>query len=234
MTKQALHRIALVFFLINLIAIGSSIVSGYQRGKLAYRFEEKQAMTYFSSNQLAGTALMAWATYLAHRKLLKRDPRKDRSVFFWALSALGFFFLMLDESFQIHEGLDNYISHSRTVHGDAGFDGLATLGYGVVAAGVCYYFRAELLRYRRCLIYYAIGGVFLVLTSVLDIGNESQLQIVIEESCKILGVVAFLTAYIGAFLGSVEEAAAMQRAPAEAATESVLRSPERIRRVAQG
>jgi hypothetical protein len=225
-----------VFFLINLIAIGGSIISGYHRGKLAYRFEEKQAMTYFSSNQLAGTALMAWATYLAHRKLLKRDPRKNRSVLFWALSALGFFFLMMDESFQIHEGFDNFIAHGgKGGHTNAGFDGLATLGYGIVAAGVCYYFRAELLRYRRCLIYYAIGGVFLVLTSVLDIGDESQLQIVIEETCKILGVVAFLMAYLGAFIGSLEEAgAAMRSAPAEVADEIVQRTPERIRRAAQG
>ncbi len=233
--KHTLHRIALIFFLVNLIAIGSSIISGFHHGRLAYRFEEKQAMTFFSSNQLFGTALLAWATYLVQRKLLKRDPWKDLSVFFWPLCAMGFFFLMLDESFQIHEGLDKWLGHAKGMRSDAGFDGLSTLGYGFVALGVCYYFRKEVLRYRSCLIYYVLGGIFLVLTSVLDLGNESQLQIVIEESFKILGVVSFLLAYLGALLGSVEDArAALGRAEPEPAVAAVESPPERLRRMARG
>ena len=39
------------FFLVNLVAISASIISGYHRGNVAYRFEEKQTMTYFPPTQ---------------------------------------------------------------------------------------------------------------------------------------------------------------------------------------
>ncbi len=43
-------KLALAFFLVNLVAISASAISGYRLGNVAYRFEEKQTMTYFSSN----------------------------------------------------------------------------------------------------------------------------------------------------------------------------------------
>jgi hypothetical protein len=106
MPKLSMKRLALVFFLVNLVAIGASIISGYRRGNVAFRFEEKQAITFFSSNQLAATSLLAWIIYLLKRKLITRDGAYNRTALFWAISAFGFFYLMLDENFQIHEGMD--------------------------------------------------------------------------------------------------------------------------------
>jgi hypothetical protein len=204
MGKLSITKLAVVFFLVNLIAITSSIISGYQRGKIAYRFEEKQAMTFFSSNQLAATSLLAWLTYLIRRRLLRKDPAANR-ISFWVISATGFFYLMLDESFQIHEGIDKNVSDAFGGHGDPMLDGVVTASYGIVAAAVCWYYRSEILRYPCALRYFILGGIFLALTSALDIGEETQLQIVAEESCKILGVVSFLVGHFAALLGSLDE-----------------------------
>ena len=99
-------KLALAFFLVNLVAISASAISGYRRGNVAYRFEEKQAITFFSSNQLGATSLLAWIIYLLRRRLIRIDQAHNRTGLFWVISALGFLYLMLDESFQFHEGMD--------------------------------------------------------------------------------------------------------------------------------
>ena len=46
------------------------------------------------------TSLLGWLTYLLRGRALA--PQRG-SVLFWALSAAGFFYLMLDESFQFQD-----------------------------------------------------------------------------------------------------------------------------------
>ena len=93
MNSNTLTRnLAIAFFLVNIIAIGASTFSGYKRDNLAYRFEEKQAITYFSSNQLGATSLLAWIIYLVRKKLIATGPAARRNVLFWMISALGVFF----------------------------------------------------------------------------------------------------------------------------------------------
>jgi hypothetical protein len=205
MPTPSMKRLALVFFLVNLVAIGASISSGYRRGNVAYRFEEKQAITFFSSNQLAATSLLAWIIYLLKRKLITRDRAYNRTALFWAISAFGFFYLVLDENFQIHEGMDTSLFRLFGHYENPMLDGVATGLYGVAAAVVCYYCRAEILQYRSTLGFFCLGGFFLVATSVLNIGEAGPVQIVIEESSKLLGVVSFLLGHFAAFAGALEE-----------------------------
>jgi len=212
------RNLAIAFFVVNLIAIAGSTVSGYKRGNLAYRFEEKQAITYFSSNQLGATSLLAWIIYLVRKKLIANDRAGHRNAQFWLICALGFFYLMLDESFQIHEGMDDTVFRFFGHHENPGLDGVSTALYGLAALAVCYYFRAEILRYRISLAYFCLGGVFLAATSALNIGEEGPLQIVIEESCKLLGVVSFLLAHFAAFIAALEE---VRKTSAAAQSEAV-------------
>lgn len=205
MESSLFKKFALACFLVNLTAIIFGVASGYHRGRLAYRFEEKQAITYFSSNQLAVTAFVGWMTYLVRRKLLRNGPAQRRSNLFWAISALGFFYLMLDESFQIHEGMDKSFAGFMGARGDPMLDGVVTGAYGLVAAAICYYFRAEILRYRGAVKFFCLGGVFLFITSVLDLGEETALQIVFEESAKLLGVASFLVGHLAALVGTLED-----------------------------
>jgi hypothetical protein len=90
---------------------------------------------------------------------------------FWALSAGGFLYLMLDESFQFHEGMDSGVARLFGVTTDPKLDGAATLAYGVAVAAFCYWFRSEIFRYRQTVWLFAVGGFFLVVTSLLNAGR---------------------------------------------------------------
>ncbi len=193
-----------VFYVLNLVAIGASIASGYRKGDVAMRFQEKQSITFLSANQLAMTAVLAAAVYLVRRHVI---GKRSASVFFWLLSSLGFLFLMLDEGFQFHEGMDSRVFEVIGA-GDQNprVDGLSTALYGVVALGVCWMFREEILRFRSTFVFFCVGGFFLAATSALNFGNAPAWQVALEESCKLLGVCSFLLGFLSAFLGSVAEA----------------------------
>jgi hypothetical protein len=195
--------LAALVYGVNIAAIAAGISSGYRKGDLALRFQEKQSITFFSSNQLAMTALLGLVIYLLRRHVLGRQPA---SVWFWLLSAAGFFYLMLDESFQFHEGMDSRVL--ELVDPDAKnprLDGLSTAFYGLVAFVVCWIFRAEVARFTGALVFFGMGGLFLAATSAANFGHAAPWRVVLEESCKLLGVASFLLAYVTAFLHSMAE-----------------------------
>jgi hypothetical protein len=196
--------LAVVFYAVNLVAIVSSIASGQRKGDIALRFQEKQSITFFSSNQLAMTALLAAAIYLLHRHVLRR---RAGSASFWLLSSIGFSYLMLDESFQFHEGMDSRVVELVAAGSEnPRLDGLSTAFYGLGALAVCWFFRAEILRFPPTVVLFAIGAVFLAATSALNFGDAPAWQVVAEESCKLLGVCSFLLGHLAAFLGTLAEA----------------------------
>lgn len=199
-----LTRLAVTLYTVNGIAIVAAIASGYRKGDIAMRFQERQTMTYFSSNQLAMTALLAAAIYLVRRHVLGRDVR---STAFWLLCSLGFFYLMLDESFQFHEGMDSRVIELVAPGAkNPRVDGLSTAVYGIGALAVCWFFREDVLRYRQTFLYFCVGGVFLALTSALNIGDAPPWRVVAEEACKVLGVCSFFLGFFAAFLGTLSEA----------------------------
>jgi hypothetical protein len=199
------RRVAGIFYTLNLIAIVVAAADGFAKGEPALRFQERQAITYLSSNQLAATALLGWIVFLLRDRLRRGDAARDHAHWFWALSAVGFFYLMLDESFQFHEGMDSGVARLFGVREDPKLDGASTLAYGVAAAGLCYWFRSEVFRYRQAVRLFVAGGVFLVVTSILNAGEATQPKIVLEESAKLLGVVSFLLGHLGAFAGVASE-----------------------------
>lgn len=205
MNERWVRRVGIVFFAINLIAIIAAAISGHLRGQLAFRFEEKQAITFISSNQLGATALLAWIVFLLRDRLQDAAGIGRRMHYFWGISAAGFLYLMIDESFQLHEGMDTAVFRLFGSTTDPMIDGAATLAYGLLAASVCYHFRSEITRYGQTLRLFLLGGVFLVLTSVLNAGEPTQLKIVLEETAKLLGVVSFLLGHLSAFAGVVRE-----------------------------
>jgi hypothetical protein len=196
-------RLALLVYGVNLAAIVAGISSGYRKGNLALRFEEKQSITFFSASQLAMTALLGVVIYLLRRRALGGQPP---SVNFWLVSAAAFFYLMLDESFQFHEGMDSLVL--ELVVPDAKnprVDGLSTALYGLGALAVCWLFRTEVTRSAGALKFFCIGGMFLAATSALNFGHAPAWRVVLEESCKVLGVASFFLAYVTAFLGTLAE-----------------------------
>jgi hypothetical protein len=206
MTSRPLASVrwlALGCYAVNVIAIVAGIASGYRKGDLAMRFQEKQSITFFSSNQLAMTALLGAMIYLLRRRALGRQAG---SALFWLLSSLAFFFLMLDESFQFHEGIDSRLFELFGTGGkNPRIDGLSTALYGLGAVAVCWLFRADILRFRQTFVFFSIGAAFLAATSALNFGDAPPWRVVAEEACKLLGVCSFLLGHLTAFLGTVSE-----------------------------
>jgi hypothetical protein len=101
--------------------------------------------------------------------------------------------------------MDSGVARLFGVKEDPKLDGVSTLAYGAATAGLCYWFRSEMLRYRQAVRLFAAGGTFLVVTSLLDTGEATQPKIVLEESAKLLGVVSFLLGHLAAFAGVVSE-----------------------------
>ena len=195
--------LAVAVYALNVTAIVSAVASGYHKGDLSLRFQEKQSITFFSSNQLAMTALLAASIYLLRRHGLGRPVI---SVLFWLLSSLAFFFLMLDESFQFHEGLDSRLFEAfGAEEKNPRLDGLSTALYGVGAFAVCWTFRADIVRFRATLVFFSVGAAFLAVTSALNFGDAPPWRVVAEEACKLLGVCSFLLGHLAAFLGTLSE-----------------------------
>lgn len=205
MNERWIVRCTVAFFAVNLLAVIAAIVSGHAQGNLAYRFEEKQAITFISSNQLAVTAVVAWIVYLLRDRLGGAREEGSGDHRFWLLSAAGFVYLMLDESFQFHEGMDTAVVRLFGGQTDPLLDGAATLAYGIIAAAACYRFRREIVRNRATVRLFLLGSVFLFLTSVLNAGEASAGQIVLEEVAKLMGVVSFLLGHLAALGGVVGE-----------------------------
>lgn len=66
--------------------------------------------------------------------------------------------------------------------------------------------------------FFGAGGVFLFLTSVLNMGDASDVRIVAEESAKLMGVLSFLLGFLAALAGTLDEVQrALKAAPSSGA-----------------
>src|SRR5690606_5716973 len=213
--RNWITKTALVFFTVNVLAIIAAVVSGYRMDALTHRFEERQAITFISSNQLGATAMVAWIIYMLGRAL-RQDRASVRDSRFWAISAAGFLYLTLDESFQFHEGMDTSLVRLFGSQADPMLDGVPTAISGIVAALLCYRYRHEIVRRPGTLPFFLLGGAFLAVTSLLNMGMATSVQIVAEESAKLLGVVSFLMGHLAALAGEVEAAREARVVEAEA------------------
>lgn len=196
MTKDSRIPIILAaLFIFNFILIFFSYTEGLDKDLPTVYFEERQAVTFFSALFLAGTGLTALIIAWFHRRL---DP--VRPFFnFWFLSGLGFFYLAMDDYFMGHEGIDSAVLSLFGLNPDNyQFDGLVIGTFGLIAAGVCWYFRKEILRYKTFLLFICLGALGLGGTVLFDqletvVGHHKG--VVIEESFKVIGVTFFFSAY---------------------------------------
>lgn len=184
-----------VLFLFNFLLIFFSYTEGLDKELPTVYFEERQAVTFFSALFLAGTGMTAFIIAWLHRRL---DP--VRPFFnFWFLSGIGFLCLSMDDYFMGHEGIDSAVLKLFGLNPEHyQFDGLVIGAFGLIAAGICWSFRKEILRYKTFLLLICLGGLGLGGTVLFDqlenvVGHHKG--VVIEESFKIIGVTFFFAAY---------------------------------------
>ncbi|MCF7872894.1 MAG: hypothetical protein K9L80_01635, partial [Candidatus Omnitrophica bacterium] len=183
---------------INFAIIFSSIKSGQSNGDPMYRFQERQAVTFISALTLGLTSLTALFIYLLKKKI---KPITER-VGFWLFSAIGFFYLCIDEYFMAHEGMDEWVGYwfGQNIK-EMNLDNLVIASFGIIALLLCLHFRKVIFNNKIMLPFLAIGGLGLVGTVIFHSFERINVYYeVAEESFKLVGVTAFFAAYLLAFL----------------------------------
>ncbi|HEX4998222.1 MAG TPA: hypothetical protein VFY29_08355 [Terriglobia bacterium] len=202
-------------YVFSLLMIGGGILFA-PPGQPTRWFDEKQTETSYSAALLYTCVLVSALNFLAARNFfyprLTFRPLKT----FWALGAVGFFVLMADEFFAMHEGIGGRIAYrilnlAHTSFHDR-FDGFIILFYGVCGLVILatYWRWLKLIPgFRPFLI---AGGVFGALSVFMDLQPETIWGIYMEEGAKIMANASFLLACSAAALKNYQELLADMRA----------------------
>jgi hypothetical protein len=196
--------ISLFIIVANLILFFICIKDGINHGDPALRFQEKETVTFLSAFILGLTSFFSLVIYnLKNRLTFKSRHRK-----FWLFSSLGFFYLMLDEYFMFHEGMDRIVYFFVNSQRALQLDGVVVGFFGLIALLVCLRFRSELLVHRSMIPFLITGGIFLLLGAVFDqlhhLDNARWIQ-AFEESLEFLSVSFFLAAYVKAYFSLLDK-----------------------------
>ncbi len=203
MLKNHKKKIIITFILlaiVNFAIIFASIKSSQGDGDPMYRFQERQAVTFISSLTLGLTGLTALFIYLLKKKI---QPLPEK-IGFWLFSSLGFFYLCIDEYFMAHEGIDEWIASLfgyNLKNMNLNLDNLVIASFGIVSLIFCIYFRKAIWQQKIMLPFFALGALGLIGTVIFHSFESINVYYeVAEESFKLVGVTAFFSAYLLAFL----------------------------------
>ena len=184
-------------FWANGLIVAIAVILGYRAGAPAQHFGESGFTTWVSGAQLLAISSLSWKIWSQRDGRLVRGGWREPSLL-WALIAVGFLFLTIDELVQIHEQLDQWV-HSllgitETAITDRLDDALVA-GYAVLGLGVLFGYRAELRLLRRALSLIVLGFVLLLAMIFLDMLFRNDWASAVEESLKLFSEAAFLTAF---------------------------------------
>ncbi|MCA9394322.1 MAG: hypothetical protein KC900_08970 [Candidatus Omnitrophica bacterium] len=157
-------------------------------------FQEHEFFTFFSALLLAGTSLIAALVNFLHHKIV--DGYESWN--FWLFSALGFFYLCLDEYFIIHEGIGSGVL--RLFGGrESGhpFDEWVLAAFGVIGAVTICRYRKQVLQYGNFVFMFLVASMFFGCMIISDYFFEDTYPLsLFQEIFKILGVAFFFVAYL--------------------------------------
>jgi hypothetical protein len=196
--------VAALLYLFSLLMIAGGIVFA-PPGQPTRWFDEKQTMTSYSATLLYTCLLVSVLNFLAARDFA--SPQANRRLKgFWALGAAGFFVLMLDEFFVMHEGLGGLITYRilGLVHSPMHdrFDGFIVASYGVCALAILAFYRREWRRIEGFTVFLAAGAAFGIVSIFMDLSDAGVWGIYLEEGTKILANTSFLLACMTAALAN--------------------------------
>jgi len=197
-------KIIVFVLLLNALVIFFNIKSGIGKGDMMLRFREREAVTFLSALMLGLTSLTSLFIY----RIKKKANVLSRGIKFWLFSSIGFFYLCMDEYFMAHEGMDEIVGSlfGKDIK-DLNLDGLVIGCFGLLALGVCIYFRKELLKYKVIFPFLFLGAIGLCGTVVFHMLERIDIVFeVIEESLKVIGVSFFFTSYLAALSFTLRKA----------------------------
>jgi hypothetical protein len=196
------HVSILVVLIFNALLITGSIIHGLHHRDITRYFREGETVTFFSTLFLG---LTAWTAFVCSR--LHAHLERNSKVNFWNLSFVAFFYLMLDENFMFHEGMDRAIlSALGRPENLYNFDGWILGAMGMVALLLVFKSRHELLRYPDFFFLLKVGFFCFAGMVLADQFEGFSMSQLFDDSLKILGVSFFLAAYTNAFLAGLDRA----------------------------
>jgi hypothetical protein len=182
-----------------------AVLLGIKSGDIDRHFDEHRFITFVSVIQLAGAALLAIKLFLLRAwKEERYGWRSGRAV--WALVALGFLFLAIDELGAVHEGIDHKIhtlfSISET-NITTRLDDFIVVFYALAGMSVLYIFRKEVRMFAPHGAPYLGGGLFFffsmvgldIVTHEPDLVRADHVRVLLgmaEEGCKLFAECFFL------------------------------------------
>lgn len=166
-------RILLVNLIVSIIAF-----------ILGKGFPKDALITVFSFFQLLFISFISWKIYKA-RNNGSNHITFNASYLIWAIIALGFFYLAIDEVVELHEELDKFIHkifHINQTGITDRIDDLIIGIYALIGVGIMIYYKNELIKYREIFPLLFTGMVFVVLSIVFDAltNRKDILQIIFE------------------------------------------------------
>jgi hypothetical protein len=172
-------------------------------------FDEKQTMTSYSATLLYTCLLLSFVNFLAARSF--SYPRSSARPLkrFWALGMAGFFVLMIDEFFVMHEGVGGAIAYrllglAKSPLADR-FDGFIVAFYGLAAIVILAIYRHDLKKIPGFIAFLLVGAVFGATSVIMDLGGGSLWGVYLEEGTKILANASFVLACLAATLKNYAE-----------------------------
>jgi len=194
------HTISWVAIGVYLFSIGM-ILGGIlmaPRDHPTFWFGEHQTLTSYSAALLYTGSLVCLLNCLAIRHLRFLGMGSVREYRFWALGSFGFFYLMADEYFVMHEGIGRFLTYRvLNLHHSGSIDRLDALvigTYGAIALILLVRHWKDLANIPGFFGYLTVGAVMSIVSLVFDMGEDGIANLYIEDGAKILANASFLLA----------------------------------------
>jgi uncharacterized membrane protein YsdA (DUF1294 family) len=189
--------------LLNIIICLVAALAGHKKHDAYHYFQERMAMTFISALLLGLTSLCAFTLSYVRKQAALAKSRLD----FWLISSVGFFYLMIDEYFMLHEGMDTPLlklfgENSQVVNLEGLIFAVMAI-FGITIAVKC---RREITERKDFVVFCVLATVCLAGMILFDLLNQDNPVIkVIEETFKLTGVTFFFTAYFSAMLSQIKQ-----------------------------
>jgi hypothetical protein len=200
--------VALALYLFSVGMILGGILMA-PRDHPTFWFQEHQTLTSYSAALLFTSSLVCFLNCLVIRQMRSLGMSSQREYRFWALGSFGFFYLMADEYFVMHEGIGRFFSYRLlNLHHSGQVDRLDAFvigTYGVIGLTLLVRHWRDLANIRGFFGFLTTGAVMAVVSLVFDLGEDGTVNLYIEDGAKILANASFLLACTAAAYGSYRQ-----------------------------
>lgn len=165
------RHLLLWILVINGAVVALGLVLGLLAGDIDHHFDEGHLVTWASVVQLLVIAGLSFRMLAIRRRTFVGRLWTSRR-FFWALVAVGFLLLAVDDASQIHETADRQI-HSALAMEESGLsdrlDDVIVGIYALVGLAVLFHYRAEWRPYSDALPFLRAGILLVFVMIGLDL-----------------------------------------------------------------